>query len=248
VLAVTGAGWTCIERTPGGGVAVARCDFSGTISLELAEILLSGALRILYAEGTRARSVTLAFNTVRKPIYLEAFQLLLRGIIGIPPGAQADHGAVPPALDALPVKFRSSARSALLPGDRVCAVAHWPAATTDESRWFQHELAPEAALALGGHGLVLIAEERANGLLHVGRENKYGEVATFLPRSRLRDHRFIQNEGPLGALELSIGAFGATERLLIEFPSMCRATIQEVVGRAFREKESAPLAGGRQTS
>lgn len=241
VLAVTDHGWVAIEHTRRGEVTVARSDFAGTLLIELTGILLSGAFRIFFADGPRVRTVAMEFNTVMERLYWQALQLLLHGIGGVPPGPAVDRHTDLPVLEPLPLKFLNSAWNATPPDEHVRAIAHWPAAVATYHRWFQRELAPEAMFALGERELIFIAEEKARWSLRIGRENKYGDIATYLPFSRLRDFRFRDDAaGPLGHLELTVGAADASATVAVEFPADHRAPIQEIIERAFREKENQP--------
>lgn len=236
VLAVMGDGWACIEYTPSGDATIVRSDFSGTLFIELTEVLLSGALKIHFEDGSRVRSLSLAFNTVRESMYLDALRRMLHAINGVPLGPPVDRSEDLGVLEALPRKFQKAAWSATLSDEHVRAVACWPATTVGYNRLFHVELAPEAMLALSDHELIVVAEEKANSLLHVGRENKYGEIATFVPLSRLHDYRLAEGTGQLDRLELGIGRRGATERLLVEYPRAHGTPVKGVIERVFREK------------
>jgi hypothetical protein len=236
VLTIMSDSWACIEHTVRGENAIVRSDFSRTMFIELTEVLLSGALRIHFEDGPVVRSVALAFNTVRENMYLDAVQRLLHGMNGIPPGPAVDRNEDLPVLEALPLKFRNSAWSAALSDEHVRTVTHWPATTVGYNKLFQIELAPEAMFLLGDHELIFVAEEKANGLLHVGRENKYGDVSTYLPLARLHEYRFVEGAGQLDRLELGIGCRSTTEKLLVEYPYSQRIPIQDIIERVFREK------------
>jgi hypothetical protein len=240
VLAVTDHGWLCLEHAPDGEVLLARSDFAGILLLELTSVLLAGTFRLSFADGPQVRSVAMEFNTVMERLYWQALQLLLHGIAGHPPAAAVRREDDLSVIKPLPLKFFYSVWNHTPPDEHVRAIAHWPAAVATYHRWFQRELAPEAMFVLGERELIFIAEEKARLSLRIGRENKYGDIATYLPFSRLREFRFPASAGPLGRLELTVGAGGASETLVVEFPAGHRQPIQEIIERAFRENTNHP--------
>jgi hypothetical protein len=242
VLAVTTDGWFCFEKSKRGAVAVSRCDFARTILVQMTSVLLSGTLRIDFAEGFTARSVVMEYNTVTEHLYWGALQMLLHGINGVPAGPAIDRGADRALLESLPLKFINATWTETPPDEHVRAIAHWPAAIVKYNRWFQRELAPEAVFALSERELILISEEKARWSWSIGGESKYGDVATYLPLSRLRDFRFGNADGATGELEVIVGAAEASETIAVEFPAEHLSSIREVVERAFREKPSAPTS------
>jgi hypothetical protein len=240
LLAITDRGWICLEQTPASTITVSMSDFAATVRAELGGVLLAGTFRISFADGPQVRSVALEFNTVMERLYWQALQLLLHGIAGHPPAAAVRREDDLSVIKPLPLKFFYSVWNHTPPDEHVRAIAHWPAAVATYHRWFQRELAPEAMFALGERELIFIAEEKARLSLRIGRENKYGDIATYLPFSRLREFRFPASAGPLGRLELTVGAGGASETLVVEFPAGHRQPIQEIIERAFRENTNRP--------
>ena len=175
------------------------------------------------------------FNTVMERLYAEALQGLLHGMNGMTVGPPVDRQADRTVLEPLPLKFLNSAWSSTPPDEHVRTIAHWHSALAAYRRWFQRELAPEAMLALTDRALLLIAEEKAGWSLRISRENKYGDTATYIPLSRLREARYAI-VGVLGKGELVIGVAEASEAITIEFPTDHLGQIRTLLDRAFREK------------
>jgi hypothetical protein len=156
VLAVTNNGWLVASETEGGGASLEKSDFSGTLSLKLTSILLSGQLRISFAAEDTSHSVTLNFETVGDELYREAIDLMLAGIDpAITAEAEKDRNEAS-IFEAWPVKFRSEARRYWARGQRLLAAIQWPAIFGG----FQRELAPAGALLITEREFVLISEEK----------------------------------------------------------------------------------------
>jgi hypothetical protein len=242
VLALTNRGWLLMAETADGATGITRSDFAQTLLVELTDILLHGALRIAFVANGGAQSVTIEFNTVMQRYYDEAVQLVLDGMDGIEASATVDQAEWEPLLGPLPLKFRNAFLKFTPRGERLLALLQWPAVFGTRRRWFQHELAPEAALALTDRELLLISEEKTWSWLRIGRPNKYGYLVTHCPLSRLEGYR-VGESRPLATLDLTLRAGGAVgDTVQIALPFEHKAAFQDVVLRALTLKAEASVA------
>jgi len=193
-------------------------------------------LRIVFAAEGRAQSLAIEFNSVGEPRYREIVRLLLDGTQGVAPTAPGIPQLDPPSMDTFPLKFRHALRESMPSGERLLAVAQWPAAVVAYNRWFQRELAPEAMLALSERELLLISDEKTKASLRIGRFGKYGTVITHCPLSRLENCRW-EESGSLTLLELAVRIGSVEEIVQVALPVEHEAAVQEIVRQAFRQKE-----------
>jgi len=242
VLALTARGWLLAAEAKDGDAMVTRSDFAHTLRVELTDILLYGALRIAFATDVGVESVTIEFNTVMQRYYDEAVQLVLDGMDGIEASPTVDHAEWEPLLEPLPLKFHNGFLRFTPRGERLLALVEWPAVFGTRRRWFQHELAPEAALALTDRELLLISEEKTWSWLRIGRPNKYGYIVTHCPLSRLEGYH-VSESGPLATLDLTLRAGGAVgDTVEIALPLERKAALRDVVLHAFAVKAKASVA------
>ena len=243
VLAVTNTGWICVERSEVGGCRTVCSDFAHVALVELTEILLYGSLKIHFADGGVTRTLGLKFGTSTGILYRDALARILAGINGLEPGPPVDRGADLPLLDKVPRKFRNAAWEHAPSDEHVLAVTRWPAVVSDGSRWWQRELAPEGMFALYERELLLIAEERAWSWIRIGRVNKYGDVSTYCPRTRLTEVQLRKSEGnPLATLDVAVRAGGVSRTIEIPMPAAYGDAAYALARQALRRSE----AGGHE--
>lgn len=239
VLAVTDNGWMCVERVKAGDCHTLYSDFAHVALVELTEILLYGTLKIHFADGGEQRTLRLKFSTMTGSLYWDALLRLLAGMNGAEPGPPVDRKADLPLLDTLPLKFRNSAWVHVPPDEYVLAVTQWPAAVSGGNRWWQRELAPEGMFALCERDLLLITEERAWSWIRIGRVNKYGDVTTYCPRTRLAEVQLRKSDGnPLATLDIAVRAGGITRVIEIPMPIAYGDKACALVQQALCRKET----------
>jgi len=242
VLAVTNQRWLIAFDTPGGQASVVQCDFANTLLVELTVILLYGQLRIEFVAGGPAQWAELQFNTVMEKLYDEAVQLLLAGMEKTRLSVQAVNPDAELLRRNLPFTFQNALLKFTPRGQQALDLVHWPACYGGKRRWFQHELAPEAALALTDRELLLISEEKTWSWLRIGHPNKYGNIVTHCPLSRLEGYHLSESR-PLATLHLALRAGSAVgDMVQIALPFEHKAAVQEVVLRAFALKGKASVA------
>ena len=148
VLAVTNSGWLVATETGEGSVTLEKADFSATLFLELAAILLLGQLRISFTALNALHSVTIKFESVWDEFYREAIDLMLAGID--PARRAVDHQSQKngPLFKDWPMKFRNEAQRYWPKGQALLTATQWPSVQN----------APAAALLITERELVLISE------------------------------------------------------------------------------------------
>lgn len=230
LLAVLDREWVLVSGTQETPPQVVRADFAETLLVELTVILLYGRLKLDYATAGVVRSVVIEFNTVMDRSYKEAVRLMLDGMEGIRDAKPIENGSLNGLLQGIPMKFCSAVDEFRPLSQRVLGVQHWPAVTDGRWRWFERELAPEAMLVLTERELILISEERSWSWLWIGRVNKYGNVLTYCPLSRLE--RFgMQDRESLCALELELRAQNGSVNFHIDFPREQEPAVARFMGR-----------------
>ncbi len=236
VFAVGRTGWLCVQETDRDDTVTIRSDFAHTLLVELTVILLYGRLRIVFAAEGRAQSLAIEFNSVGEPCYQEIARLLLDRMQGVAPTVPGIPQLNPPSVDTFPLKFRHALQESMPSGERLLAVAKWPAAVVAYNRWFQRELAPEAMLALSERELLLISDEKTKSSLRIGRVGKYGTVVTHCPLSWLENYR-CEEAGSLTQLKLAVRIGSVEEIVQVALPVEHTSAVQEIVRQAFRQKE-----------
>jgi hypothetical protein len=242
VLALTARGWLLAAENQKGDATVTRIDFVHTLRVELTDILLHGALRIAFVADGGAQAVTIKFNTVMQHYYDEAVQLVLDGMDGIEATPTVDQAEWDPLLGPLPLKFRNAFLKFTPRGERLLALVEWPAVFGARRRWFQHELAPEAVLALTDRELLLISEEKTWSWLRIGRANKYGYIVTHCPLSRLEGYH-VNESAALATFDFTLraGRLGG-ETVQVALPPQQKISVRDLVLRAFALKAKASVA------
>ena len=148
VLAVTDSGWLVAIETEEGNVTLQKSDFSATLFLELAAILLLGQLRIFFTTLDAFHSVTIKFESVWDEFYREAIDRMLVGIDPArPPVDHQDRKEVAIFKD-WPMKFRNEAQRYWPKGQALLTATQWPSIQN----------APAAVLLITERELVLISE------------------------------------------------------------------------------------------
>jgi hypothetical protein len=217
-----------------------RAAFADTLFVELTVVLLYGRLKLDYAVEGAARSVAIEFNTVKERLFREAARLVLDGMEGIHDTQPTEDSNLNALLQGVPGKFRGAVQDFRPLSQRVLGVPHWPAVTGGRWRWFERELAPEAMLVLTERELMLISEERSGSWLWTGRVNKYGNVLTYCPLSRLE--RFgIQDRESMRALELEIRAQSGSVHIQIVLPCKREPAAARLMEHALAQRTPARL-------
>ena len=215
VLAVTDKSWLIASETEGGATtSIEKSDFSDTLFLELASILLSDQLKIHFARVGTSYSATTTFEAVGEDLYREAIDFMLNGIDPTPSPAvedERDHALIS---ETWPIKFRTEAHRSRPKGQRLLGAIQWPAIFGG----FQRELCPAGALLVTKRELVLISEEKTSPRQHSGDLHKFGGIITHFPVVRLADLRVYHQER-FGVLALQVHATHGGEKLEIIFPS-----------------------------
>jgi hypothetical protein len=214
VLAVTNNGWLVASVAEEGGVSAEKCNFSDTLFLELASILLLGQLKIYFAAVGTTYSAIMRFDTVGEDLYREAIYLMLNGIDQKPAPAAYNDPDTASISEAWPIQFRNEAQRYRPKGQRLLAATQWPAVIGG----FQRELSPAGALLVTRRELVLISEEKTSPRQYAGDLHKFGGIITYFPLARLGDFHVSHHER-FGVLALQVHATHGGETLEIIFPS-----------------------------
>jgi hypothetical protein len=148
VLAITNSGWLVATLIEEGRVTLEKSDFSATLFLELAAILLLGQLRISFTALDALHSVTIKFESVWDEFYREAIDLMLAGIDPTRPAVDSQNRKDVPIFKAWPMKFRNEAQRYWPKGQALLTATQWPSIRNT----------PAAALLITERELVLISE------------------------------------------------------------------------------------------
>jgi hypothetical protein len=163
------------------GIDLASVTYADTLLIELADILLYGQVKIVYASEERSKSSACYFNTVYDDMYVKAIQRVLSLMDGIKEPAVEKDQKIMRYLETWPHKFRNSGWDFLPPGSSLLDAFHWPTILGA----FRQELGPAAALFLTDRHLVSLADTRSRSWIVKKGEINYGTIVTYLPRSRL---------------------------------------------------------------
>ena len=223
VLAVTASRWV-VAWEEDRQIWMEAADFSDTLLLELTIILLYGQLKLDFLkEGTPA-SATMYFNTVKEKYYQAAVQLLLDGIATEPKGgAQAREGRERVVKD-WPLKFRNVALMYSPAGRQLISGVYWDALYKGRNR----ELSPACALARTEKELLLIMEEKLPGRFRFHRDQKFGEIITYVPLAHLAGYRIIERRR-MDILSLLVHAGYGGETLEVAFPKERRSRVLDLM-------------------
>jgi len=214
VLAVTQKGWLIVSKTENGGAHVEKSDFSETLFVELASILLWGQLKIHFAVVDTSYSASTTFDTVEEGLYREAINAILDGVDPNPTQATAENPEIDKSLESLPIKFRSEAQRYRPKSQPLLTAIQWPAIFDG----YKRELCPAAALLITNRELVLISEQKTSPRQHVGDDYTFGAIITYFPVVRLEDFH-VGHEERFGILELRAHARHGGETLEVIFPA-----------------------------
>jgi hypothetical protein len=239
LLALLDGGWIVVSSVPCGRPEVHHCDFKETLMVEITGILLYGRLQIDFMAGGRPQSVSMFFNTLMGGLYQEVLQIMLNAMDGITNVNPISAKELYPMFDALPLKFSNAMIRCLPMGQRLLATVHWAALITKRFKIFEHELVPEAVLALTDRELLLISEEANWHGFRPGRIPKYGNIVTYCPLSRINALRLSEHE-PFDTLDVELCGGNGGEKLKIDFP---RAEKDEFVAFIKQAKRQRALIG-----
>jgi hypothetical protein len=239
LLVVTDTGWLMAGDTDDGHAEVAQCGYENTLLIELTAILLRGQLKIDFASQGRAQFVTAEFNTVMEEYYQQAAQLLLDGIDGVATTVSGDMKNNHRLLESLPLKLQNAMLHYQPIGQRLIEIVRWPAVFGGKHRWLQHEVAPEALLALTDRDLLFISEEKSSAWFRAKRQAKYGNIVTYCPLSRLAKVKLNEHD-LLDTIDLELRAAQGSEKLKIPFPREQKAGVSKFI--EGMEKQRCQLA------
>ena len=243
VLAVTNDGWIVVAESKEGETTITRSDFAHTLFVELTIILLYGAMRIDFVVGGYAESVQIRFNTVMEDLYRDAVQVLLDGIDGVTMPTPVDRKEIDPIVNPLPLKFCNAVLGFAPAGRRLLAVTHWPAAMGGRYRWFERELAPEAALVLADRELLVISEQKSWSWLRRGRPTKFGNIIDFCPLSRLITFQITEHNA-CDSCDLDVRTPDGGEKITFGFPHNQQNTVLQFMKRVVEQQFNEPSIGG----
>jgi hypothetical protein len=231
VLAVTNHGWLVASETEEGGVTLEKSDFSNTLFLELASILLFGRLKISFAAVSTSYSVAVTFETVEDEVYREAIDLILAGIDPALTGMAGADQSEAAMFETWPMKIRNEAHRFSPAGQPLLAALQWPAIPGKADR----PPAPAGALLITERELVVISEEKSSSaessseaLSAEELKEKFGGIIRFVPRVRLSDFHVSHQQG-FDVLALELQAAHGGQKLEIIFPSDEERTVRKAM-------------------
>jgi hypothetical protein len=249
LLALLTEDWVLVSGLSKTTPQTVRVSLSDTFVVELTRIPLLGRLRFEYATHGVVGSAVAEFQTVMEFYYKNAARLVLDamegGIRGVPIEDTTTANAL---LEGTPKKFANALREFRDPTQRVLAVKYWPAVVGTKYRWFQHDLAPEAMLALTERELILISDERTWSWSRGGHLDKYGTVASYCPLARLESYRIFAAV-PTGKLDLQIRDRQNGTTLQVAFPSESGGGVEEFMEETMkqRKKSVSPTSGSMES-
>jgi hypothetical protein len=236
VLAITDRQWVVVSEQQQGGVDVASSGFANTLLVELTIILLYGNLRIEFAAAGKAQSVKMEFNAVMERLYEQALPLILDKMDGVCPAPQSDSlSEHTELLEGFPFKFRNAVSLNLPAGQRLLAAEYRRPVYGRKTRLFQHELVPEGLLALTDRELLLLSEEKTWSWTQIGRQTKYGNVATHCPLSRLAGFRLTKRQ-QIVTVELEMCAPKGGGAVAFDFSPAQRDAVMALMNRAVQAR------------
>jgi hypothetical protein len=238
LLAVLDGEWLLASGAEEIPPRLARAAFVDTLLVELTLILFYGRLRLDYSLEGVTRSAMIEFNAVMERLYREAAREVLDGMSGIRGTIPIEDGSLAGLVQGVPLRFWNAVHEFRPVSQRVLATRHWPAVTGGARRWFERELASEAMLVLTERELILISDEKTWSWLRVGRPNKYGDVVTYCPLSRLEGYR-VRADDRLARLELELCVAGGGETVKVDFPPEQQRTIGDLMEQAMTQRLAA---------
>jgi hypothetical protein len=233
VFCVTDREWVIAAepKRKSAAIDLASVTYADTLLIELADVLLYGQVKIVYASKERSKSSACYFNTVHDDMYVKAIQRVLSLMDGIKEPAAEKDQKVMKYLETWPHKFRNSGWDFLPPGSSLLGAFHWPTILGA----FRQELGPAAALFLTDRHLVSLADTRSRSWIVKKGEINYGTIVTYLPRSRLSGYQ-IQRHNRLHVLELETSTPHGAARFRVRFPPELQDKVVELISKTAPEK------------
>jgi hypothetical protein len=223
VMAVTADRWV-IAWEQDRQVWMEAADFSDTLLIELTIILLYGQLKVDFVKEGTPVSVAVYFNTVKEKYYQEAMESLLAGI-ATESKARRQAGEVnEPVVRDWPLKFRNVALMYSPAGRQLIAGLYWDALYGGGNR----ELSPACALLRTEKELLLITEEKLSGRFHLHRDQKLGEIITYVPLAHLASYCILERPR-VDTLSLLVHAGYGGETFDIAFPKEKRPRVLDIM-------------------
>lgn len=230
-----GGAWGGFET----GIQVRGGSMEGIEKIQLAQVLLEGALTIEHEADPHEGGVKIQFNLVGLDMFRAVTESLLAGF---PSPAEPPLGALPAlttkseAWRALPFKLRSALLDAVPAGESVRAIAAWPAIQVEGLAWRAGQASPAGLLAVTERYLCTIIDaiplergEIASVL------SQYGKVVTYL--SRRGGVRWVSANEEHGArLTLNVGqASRRASTLELQMPAQSIPAVESVLMRLGSE-------------
>lgn len=233
VFCVTDREWLIAseQKRKSEGIGLACVTYADTLLIELADILLYGQVKIVYAFKERSKSSACSFNTVYDDMYLKAIQRVLSLVDGIKEPAVEKDRKIMNYLETWPHKFRNSGWDFLPPGSSLLDAFHWPTILGA----IRQELGPAAALFLTDRHLVSLADTQSRSWIVKKDEINYGTIVTYLPRTRLSGYQ-IQKHNRFHVLELETSTVNGSERFQVRFPPEVQDKVVELLRNVARDK------------
>jgi hypothetical protein len=228
VLCVTSQRWIMVFKQTDGRVTIDAASFEETLLIELTIILLYGKLKIDFVKDGEVRSAVLHFNTVIGHLYCEAIYDILDAIDRQDRVADRLDQNSRSMLRDWPLKFQNVAIIYAPRRSRLLDAVHWE---TFYAR-FRREITPAAAVLLTTRHIIFVSEEKAlRRWFDFGRTPKYGQIITYLPRQRIKQHEILKDRR-VDTLVLELGLGLSTERLKILLPPGKRNAGSRLVEKA----------------
>jgi hypothetical protein len=240
LLAVLDGEWLLVSGAEEIAPRLARAAFTQTLLVELTVILLYGRLKFDFVSHDVTVSAVIEFNAVMERLYREAARQVLDGMSEIGGSIPIEDGGLTGLAEGAPLRFWNALHEFRPVSQRVLATRHWPGVTGGARRWFERELASQAMLVLTECEVILISDEKTWSWLRVGRPNRYGDVVTYCPLSRLEGYR-VRADDRLARLELELCAAGGGEAVQVDFPVEQRRSIGEFMEQAMTQRLAAGI-------
>ncbi len=171
---------TVIEAGPGDIYHTTIIPYAAILDLKLVSVLLYAYVEFAWLESAGVERLRIEFNFVGERLVQRGLDHLRAALrVGV---RQGEPVALPPAMGALPLKFRNYLRGSLLPSESLLDVAYQPAVRRSDSRLHRY-LSPNRAIALTDHAVIVIEEDH--------------------PQSR-RDYMMIQRYYPLAHVQSAL--------------------------------------------
>jgi len=176
-------------------------------------VLLLSWIEICWVQQGAIRREVIYFNTVCDKLFISFLEMIRCDWGGGRPGLLVDPESNHLLLSSLPYKFMNIIpRRLLLANEKVSRVLFRPAMYQALLAWINRVIAPQMALVITNHQLLLASENLS------GSEGDYGLASIFLPLSRIRGAEALLIEDQAYLL-IHLAYHGAYEDQTIPFPA-----------------------------